>query len=405
MVGLFFIFLASCATYQNKVSDARLFLQQGEYDKAIEKLKPLAEKEDGDQLIYLLDYATAEQMAGRYKESANLFLKAEKLSEMNDYHSISRIAGAAILSEEMVQYKGDTFEKTFINAYLAINYLQMGMLDDALVEARRINEKYLKLRGEEKKTYEINPFAKYLSALVWEADQKWDDAYIAYNETYKVDPSIPALKEDLLRSAKRAQRESEYKKWKEKFPDVPENPLWGSKKTGELIVIHLQGWGPRKQTSAESYRFPTLVPIYSETAGLKLSVEGEKDPVVTSRLVYDVSSAAIQTLKDDYAALVARRIGGIVAKDVLADELSKKDKALGAIAWVVMHASDRADLRQWSTLPETIQVIRKPLAAGKYDITLQGLNSSGGHSSEPSSKQQVEIKAGQKKFVLYRSVK
>jgi len=178
--------LSSCATYQNKVHDSRLLLEQGQYEQAIEKLKPLAEKADGDQLVYLLDYATALQMSGRYDESNRAFLKADQLSEALDYHSVTRITGAALTGEEAVQYKGDTFERTFINAFLALNFLQMGKLDDALVEARRINEKYLKLRGEDKKSYELNPFAKYLSALIWEADQKWDDAYIAYQRSLQV---------------------------------------------------------------------------------------------------------------------------------------------------------------------------------------------------------------------------
>lgn len=412
VIGLFFIslFSVSCATYQNKVSDARLDLQRGDFENAISKLKSLAETENGDQLVYLLDYATAEQLAGHFKESADLFLKADKLSEMEDYHSVSRITGAALLSEEMVQYKGDTFERTFINAFLAMNFLQMGKLDDALVEARRINEKYLKLRGEEKKSYELNPFSKYLSALLWEADQKWDDAYIAYNETYKIDPNIPALKEDLLRASKRAQRESEYKKWKEQFAEVQENPLWGNRKAGELIVIYLQGWGPRKQPSYTDPKFPMLVPVYSETTSLRMTLESPLDPkfsaaVVNSKLAYDVGQAAIETLKDDYGALVARRVAAMVAKEVAADQIRQKDKVLGAIAWIAMHASDRADLRQWSTLPSTIQIIRKPLLPGTYDLGLQGLSASGVETTDQLPKHSIEIKSGQKKFVIYRSLK
>lgn len=411
VIGLFFIsiFIFSCATYQNKVSDARVALQQGDYEKAIGQLKLLAEKENGDQLVYLLDYATAQQMAGRYKESTDLFLKADKLSEMQDYHSISRITGAALLSEEMVQYKGDTFEKTFINAYLALNFIQMGMLDEALVEARRINEKYLKLRGEEKKSYELNPFAKYLSALLWEADKKWDDAYIAYNETYKIDPSIPALREDLLRSAKLARREDEYKKWKKEFPDIVEDPLWSNRKSGELVVIYLQGWGPRKQPSYNDAKFPMLVPIPSETTSVRMNVEPadakKTEAPRISKLVYNVTNAAIQTLNDDFGALVARRVGAFAAKEVAADQIRQKDELLGAIAWVAMHASDRADLRQWSTLPSTIQIIRKPLLAGNYDVSLQGLSDSGAETSDRLPKHSIEIKSGQKKFVIYRSLK
>ena len=55
-----------------------------------------------------------------YKKSNEVFLKADKLSEQIDYQSVSRVAGATLLNEEMVQYKGDTFEKLFINASAAL---------------------------------------------------------------------------------------------------------------------------------------------------------------------------------------------------------------------------------------------------------------------------------------------
>lgn len=148
--------LPGCASYQTKVHEARNALTRHEFVKAADELKSLAEQENDDQLVYLLDYAVALQLAGKLKESNAAFLKADRLTELVDYQSVSRIAGSLALNEEMVQYKGDTFEKMFINAYLAMNFLQMGQLDEALVEARRINEKYLKFRSDEKKKFELN---------------------------------------------------------------------------------------------------------------------------------------------------------------------------------------------------------------------------------------------------------
>ncbi|HWU44139.1 MAG TPA: hypothetical protein VN132_11895, partial [Bdellovibrio sp.] len=261
-VGLLFSLslTVGCATYQGKVAQSRQALADHDYDKALKGLQPLAEKADGDQLVYLLDYATALQIAGNYKESNTAFLKADHLSELLDYHSISRQAGSLLLNQEMVQYKGDTFEKIFINGYLAMNYLEIGMLDDALVEARRINEKFVKYRQEEKKAFELNPFSKYLSALIWEANKNYDDAYLAYSEAYKIDSSIGPIREDLVRSAKLARRNDAYLEWKKQFPEVKENKSWYDKSLGELIVIFQQGWGPRKAPQQNEYRLPALVP-------------------------------------------------------------------------------------------------------------------------------------------------
>jgi hypothetical protein len=400
--SLFFssLSLCACATYQSKVESARTSLQNNEPAKAAEILEPLAKTQDGDQLVYLLDYATALQIAGRIPESNKAFLAADKLSELQDYHSVSRIAGSLALSQEMVQYKGDTFEKIFINAYLAMNFLELGQLDDALVEARRINEKYQKYRQDEKQAFELNSFSKYLSAMIWEASRSYDDAYIAYEEAYKLDPTIDNIGADLIRSSKLARRPDATKKWQKQFSNVKENPEWYDKSLGELVVLYQQGWGPRKVPNGS---MPALRAVFSETQKAKLVIQGQA--TTNSSLVYDVSSAAIKTLNEDAGILLAKRLAGVATKEVLADQVRQKNELLGAVAWVAMYASDRADLRQWSTLPQTIQTARMNLKPGKYKIQIFGTNSSGGLTGEVLDNREVEIKAGQKSFVVWRSLK
>lgn len=403
LMGLLFILnLVGCATYQSKVQEARNALTRRDYDKSLSELKPLAEKEGDDQLVYLLDYGVALQVAGRIKESNQVFLKADRLAELIDYQSVSRIAGSLALNEEMVQYKGDTFEKVFINAYLAMNYLGIGQLDEALVEARRINEKYLKYRADEKQNFELNSFSKYLSAVIWEASHNYDDAYIAYNEAYKIDPIISTIREDLIRSAKLARRMDAYREWKKKFPEVKEEDSWYDKSLGELVIIYQQGWGPRKTASPNEYRFPVLVPVYSETQSALLTIQNSN---YSSHEVYDVQRAATNTLNEDQSILIAKRVAGIATKAVLSDQIRQKNQLLGDLAWIAMNVADRADVRQWSMLPQTIQTIRVPLRAGKYKFYLQGLNASGVPTGESFEGQDVEIQTGQKKFIIWRSLK
>lgn len=394
-----FFLLAGCATYQSKVSFARQDMARGEAAKAAEKLKVLVDQNDGDQLVYLLDYATALQAAGQLKDSTREFIRADRLADQLDYHSVSRVAGSLLLNEEMKQYKGDTFEKVFINAQLALNELEQGHLDDALVEARRINEKYQKLRADEKKNFELNPFAKYLSAVTWEADRKYDDALIDYATAYKISPGIGGIREDLIRTSKLAQRPDEYKKWKQEFPNVAEKPEWYDKNLGEIVIVVQQGWGPRKIFSSTDARFPALQSVYSETRRARATVGSQ---TAESVLVYDVDGASRKTLDDDRLALLGRRVGGIVAKDIAADQIRQKNELLGAVAWIALHASDRADLRQWSTLPETVQFIRLRVKPGVQTVQLEGLNQSGAPTGEVDTRT-VNVKAGRKSFILWRT--
>src|SRR5689334_14642284 len=103
--------LSACSTYQTKVGHARDLMRDGNYEKAVSVLEPLANAESDDQLVYLLDYGVALQLAGRYDDSIKAFLKADKLAEIQDYHSLSRVAGLLLLNEGMVQYKGEDYEK------------------------------------------------------------------------------------------------------------------------------------------------------------------------------------------------------------------------------------------------------------------------------------------------------
>ncbi|MBK9322187.1 MAG: hypothetical protein IPM97_04380 [Bdellovibrionaceae bacterium] len=394
----------SCATYQGKVGQSRNLMAMGQFHEAANLLEPLANEKNGDQVVYLLDYAVALQLSGKINESNKMLQEADRLVERQEYHSISREAGSLVLNQEMVQYKGDSFEKFFINAYGALNYLELGQPDEALVETRRMNDKYNKLNSEERKDFEKNVFGKYLSALIWEGTKNWDDAYIAYEEAYKLDPTISTLPADLVRSARRARREDSYRKWKKEFPQVKESKNWYDKEFGFLVILYEQGWGPRKyQPSGGSYNLAQLQPVFSQTQLLRATVSGEG--TFQSVPIYDVSTAAIETLKHDYNWLSAKRIGAYATKEILADQVRQKDELLGAIAWVAMHASERADLRQWSTLPQTIQIVRVPLKVGLYDVKLEGLNGSASVTGELKEFQKIQIKSEKITFLRWRTLK
>ncbi len=397
---------ASCASYQTKVFKARGLVETGQFQAASTELKVLADTPSDDQLIYTLDYATLLQYESKIPESNIYFMKALKLIDQFDYQSVSRVAGSLLFSEEVVQYKGDTFEKIFVNAYLALNFLEMNDLDSALVETRRINEKYLLYRQEEKKKFELNSFAKYISALIWEADRKYDDAFLAYKEAYGIDENITGIEEDLIRSAKKSQRLDEYKKYKAQFPSVQEDPSWYDPKFSEVVVIFQNGWGARKDYNPRSPRFPILrsIPMEARSASITLDRVDKPDSpsFARSKFIYSVDDAAIRTLLEDQGSLMARRLGGIVAKEVAADQIRQKHELLGLVAQIAMHASDRADLRQWSFLPKEFQIVRLRVKPGKYKMKISAQNKYSGDQTGNSTEKEIELKPGHTKFFNYR---
>lgn len=400
------LLLAGCATYQSKVFKSRQLVESGQISEATSQLKVLADQEGDDQLIYVLDYATLLQYAGDFKESNQYFFKALKLIDQFDYQSVSRVTGSLLFNEEMVQYKGDTFEKIFVNAFLALNFLELNDLDSALVETRRINQKYQTYRQEEKKNFEMNSFATYLSAMIWEADGKYDDAYIAYKDAYKIDKNIGTIDDDLVRTSKKSQRIDDYKKLKVEFPQVKEDPSWYDKSQGEVIVIFQNGWGARKDFNPQSPRFPILRSVPAESRNARVSVEPlEKNGAhynAQTEFVYSVDDAAIRTLVEDQGSLVARRLGGVVAKEVAADQIRQKNELLGFVAAVAMHASDRADLRQWSFLPKEFQMVRIRVKPGKYKVRLNTQNRYTETTGNSVLEKEIEIRSGKTKFINWR---
>ncbi len=395
--------LGACSTYQSKIQGSRNDLKSGQVQAALDQLKPLAEKDSDDQLVYLLDYGTALQIAGKYKESSDVFLKADKMVELNDYHSVSKIAVATLGSEDMVQYKGESYEKILISAYLAMDYLMMGQFDDAMVEVRRVNEKISKIRQDGRKNYELNPYANYLAGLIWESDGKFDDAYISYVDSSKIDSSNPFLPEDLIRTARKSRRTDDYQALKKQYPQVVENPDWYDKNKGEVVILVQQGWGPEKHFSPVDNRWPKLYPVFSSTNSTKMTIDGVGD--FHSKMVYNVEQVVIKTLDDDVGWMIARKVGATVAKAVVADQIRQKQGELaGFLAAVAMRVSDRADLRQWSTLPKNFQMIRTWLPAGEYTMTLQGTNG-GNPTADRWENVKFTIHPGHKTFLSWRSLR
>jgi hypothetical protein len=379
---------------------ARSLILEGRFSEALTKLKPLADQPGNDQLVYILDYATALQISGDFGESNKYFIKADKLADIQDYTSLSLETGSFLLGEEMVQYKGDDFEVVLINAMTAINFLNLGDLDNAMVEVRRLNEKLRRFRLEAKRKFTDSALALYLSAIIYEANKNWDDAAIAYEQVYKVDPTYRPLREDLVRINVRARRSDAVKKWKEIFPEVIEQPEWKNNNLGEVIIVYQQGWGPRKDFRYDSMRYPAMYSISSSISNINPRIfQGQGAGEINSsgfrgqETLYDVERVAVASLEDQYLALIARRIGGAIVKEVVAERIRKENPLLGDLALLAMYASDRADLRQWSTLPRSFKIYRAVLPPGTYQLEIDG----------QEKKSPLLIKPGSKVFISHRT--
>lgn len=369
-----FIF-TGCASYQSKVHKARSLLPASP-SVAASQLKEKANKKSPDQLVYLLDYATALQAAGDFEKSSNAFDKAFYLSDQKDYISVSKQIGSVLVTQGLVQYSGKPFEKDLITIMSAINYLSMNRPDKARVEIKRAYDR-VNITGSK------NSALGFLAGLVWETLGEYDSALISYKEAYESGYRF----QDLVGSMKRVAAIT--------GANLSTMGLSVRKtdksKPSEVIFIYAQGWVPRLRYDLQFRSLPRMVGVFSKAKSASIS---SGSVFKRTKRFYSVTKSFAENFKKELAGAAAKRTFSYVVKEGAAHTVSKEDKALGQILRVLLHSSDWADLRHWSTLPESLQVARLELEPGQHEVTMRA----GG----VLRKETISLLPGQKKFIFMR---
>ncbi len=405
ILGLSALALAGCASYASRIVEPRWQLEQGHYDSAIKTFKDLAAKEDNDQLLYLMDLGIANFRAKRYVDAIDAFHKADSLAEMKDYTSVSQEVGSVILNDTVKVYKGDDYEKTLVNVYLAMSYGMLGKWEDAIVECRRVNHKLDIMINQGKLPYERNAFAKYLTAVMFEAEGEFDDAFVDYRQLLSWRKGDPPdyLDVGLLRMAEKQHAEQELEEYKKQFPNPGHYRM--NKGEGEIVFLLEQGKAPMKVESPTFRLVPEMRKrFYTSHFGWLRDSKGKFR--VKTETYYDIEATAIKELAGRIAGIAAKKIAGVVAKELIARQVEKSSDSplLGALTGLFLHASDQADTRSWTTLPARLQLARAVLPAGRHDILLDMVSQGGQETKGVERWVNVEVKPGKIVFLTYRTV-
>ena len=198
-----------------------------------------------------------QHLAGQYQDSNRSLAKAEELTEALYTRRITSEVQAFMTSDNALPYEGEEFEKVMLNIIMAMNYAQLGLVDDALVEARKVDHKLsvLKDRNRGKITYSRDPFARYLSGILYEASGNLNDALVAYRLAFDAfkeaqglygTPVPDSLRRDLLRTTEALGLTDEHHEYLKLFPHVSWAPLSQTKDLAELIFVAYEGRAPLK---------------------------------------------------------------------------------------------------------------------------------------------------------------
>ena len=135
-----------------------------------------------DRLLYLMERGSLLHLQAAYQESNADFESADRLTEELYTKSVSAGALSFMLNDRVVPYAGADYESVYLNYYKTLNYLALGDLEAAGVEARRVDEKlrYFSDLYEEKTVFREDGFLRMLTGLVYHAQGDYNNAFIAY---------------------------------------------------------------------------------------------------------------------------------------------------------------------------------------------------------------------------------
>lgn len=424
------LFLIGCATYYQKRLEFQEYFASGNLQSAnnfLNKNKKAAEKKD--RLLYFMDQGVVEHMLGNYHESNESFEKAYIFLE--DYRKNFSSDALALLSNPMVQaYTGEDFEIVLIHYYKALNFIMLGELNSALVEVKRINIKLNQLNdqyGQRKNRYKQDAFAQLLTGLIYEADKDYNNAFISYRNAYNTytelydeafDINVPQqLKLDLLRSADYMGFTSELSYYQKKFDYIYDvEKRYNSQP--QLVFFWLNGLGPVKAESSvnfamvkgqggivnfqnedHSLSIPVVLPPQQQRDGgtdfsdvkfvrMALPKYLERKPIITEakilvndtcmqmELVENINKIAFSVLEDRLLRELGKSLLRLATKQAAELALRQENEDLGALLSIANAISEKADTRNWQTLPHSIYYARLPLQLGenKLQFVYEGQN-------------------------------
>lgn len=428
-----------------------------------------AEDEYGSEssVLYHMDRGMMLQLAGRYEES-NIYLEqADEQVEDLYTRRLRTEVKAFLVNDTELPFEGEPFEQVAVNIVKAINYALMKDWDEALVEAQRADHRLNVLadRVDDKTKYHEDPFARYLSGVLYEVAGDLNDAFIAYRKAYEGYRSaqswshtpVPSiLGPDLLRATEALHLSQEHESYREEFGEIEWRPWDEIKDLAQLVVISYNGRAPKKvdqfvdlpislealqlvlltksvtgpdsdsdKRIAESILYglsgrvvrvalPKLVPQKSQVVHSVVTLSGPLGSAeATTELAYNLTATAEKALDDRFVAIATKSVARAATKFALAEgaqhgasRAAGRDAAwvglvVGIIAKTLAVASEEADKRSWRTLPAHIQIARLWVPAGDYRLRIQAVNEQGNEVIKESL-YPVTLKPGQAHFILER---
>jgi len=353
--------------YETMVSS----LTKGAFDSAFAQADTLyqkSQKTDGakqNQYLSLLERGKVALAARKFDQSIADLQEAEKrFLTIEGTISLIEGAGSILTDDTAMEYEAEMHEKLMISPYLMLAYLSKGDFNGAIVERNRtitkINQ-YIEEKPDER-AYLENPFARYLTAIMYEMEDKKDDAKIEYKKL----------------------------KWDQEIVRIDSN----EGKTTDLVILVDVGlapqkfqkkWGPMPipGVGVIGFAYAEYAPTPTEVTTCNIYLN-EKS-IGNANLLYDLENTVLTQYDKDKPALQAKIVARMTSKaaaqfaaKMVAKEVLKRIPFASLFANIAIDAAgaawmanEQADLRGWLSLPKQIKYLRvNGLEPGEHTIKI-----------------------------------
>jgi len=429
------VWVSGCATYSDSMRDAHQALGASRAEQAEQILNQslktpdstqLPESLDGDNILLLLERATVLQSLGKFE------LAARDIMVVDDHMVFISLANddsidlaTYLYSDDAKDYVPPAYERLLLNTLNMINYMSVGDLQGAKVEARRFNlmEQFFMNNEEATLLSGIVGLGNYLGGVTFEHARDYSEAARFYSRAWHFGVRDPGFRErltDLLYLTGYKPHDIAEETGEPALPEIMMDASTHGEMTFEQYrQKHLTGDTLLVvQTGLAPWRVAERVPIaqamsYSNQSRRGLSGDNQAElatmvatgtiasvnfPMLTTRGLPPVRNVRISVdgqpravdANIDVAAqvtvgyayllpslmtaaitrLITRVAAGVVTQQaVKAGGGGGGWAALAGLAMQTgMNAADTPDTRSWMSLPGQIRLLRVALPAGEHAV-------------------------------------
>jgi hypothetical protein len=429
--------LGGCATYSDSMRDAHAAVAASQPARAAQIINKSLETPDSSQLpaeleeesiLLLLERATVLQSLGKFK------LAARDMMVVDDHMVFLTVAEADTVdlakymySASSERYVAPAYERLLLNTLNMINYMGLGDIQGAKVEARRFSlmEQFFLDNEEPALLSGILALGNYLGGVAFEHARDYSQAAHYYSRAWYYGVRAPGFRDrlvDLIYLTGYKPRELKAEEGKDAMAKIMQavainaatdfDQYRAQYLTGDTLIIVQTGLAPWRVAQRvpigtaitytnrsnsrgfssensvqlnsmvatgliESVNFPMLTTMGLPPARpVSVVIDGVDRPIhVNIDVASQVAVGYAHILPNLMVAAITRLITRVAAGEVTEAAV----EASGGGGWGLlanlavqgaMNIADKPDTRSWMTLPGNIRLLRMKLPAASHSITV-----------------------------------